>query len=72
MTMTEIRQRVETDPDYINLKRFDFSLRKLLVRYPDGCPDHIIAQALILNESEVETTYNNVVIRLRTLMGVRD
>jgi len=58
------------DEDYINLKRFNFSIKETLERYPDGVPDHLIAQALGIEESEVTELYEEVVLHLRELMKV--
>lgn len=64
--------KIYTDPDYIALKRFDYSLAKLLERYPDGASDKIIAQALKIEESEVEELYQEIVEKLRRVMVVED
>lgn len=68
MTEKEIRYLLDTDPDFIGIKRFDFSLKKLLERYPDGCPDRIIAQALLLTEDEVKELHNRIVEKLKEKM----
>lgn len=57
-------------PDWINLKRFNNSLIEVLNRYPDGCPDHIVAGALMIEENEIEILYAQIVLRLRGFMGV--
>ena len=64
--------RLENDPDYIALKRFDYSIKKLLQRYPEGCPDRIIANALLIPEEDVEDIYMSTVQKLRDIMGVVD
>jgi len=71
MNNDEIRSRIDGDPDFVNLKRFDYSLAKLLERYPEGCPDRVIAHALLVSEEEVEELYDIAVERLRELMGVK-
>lgn len=72
MNPIDAKKLVETDPDYIALKRFDFSLKVLLERYPEGCPDRIIANALMIPEYEVEEIYQQAVARLRVIMGVTE
>lgn len=64
------KKMLENDPDYIASKRFDNSLAKLMARYPDGCPDRIIATALLIEETEVEKRYHEIVLKLRKDMGV--
>lgn len=66
----DVRESIEFDPDYVYLKRFSFSVEKLLKRYPDGVPDHLIAQGLLLSEEEVEGLYESAVEKLRQIMGV--
>jgi hypothetical protein len=61
---------VTEDGDWINLGRFNNSLKELLVRYPDECPNHVIAGALMIDESDVEVLYAQIVVKLRSLMGV--
>lgn len=70
MNSTEMKRLVETDGDFIALKRFDFSLEKLIERYPDGCPERVIANALMIPEHEVEELYQKAVTKLRLIMGV--
>lgn len=63
--MEEIKKMVQEQPDYIALRRFNNSLTKLLKRYPDGCPNHVIAAALAMTEEEVEKIYNGVIEKLK-------
>ena len=60
------------DEDWISSRRFNNSLERLLVRYPDGCPTRIVASALCMTEDEVDEFYRQVVIKLRNIMGVSD
>lgn len=70
MTTDEVMGRLEIDPDFVYLKRFNYSLRKLMLRYPDGCPTKVIAQALLVTEEDVEQLYSSAVEKMRNLMGV--
>jgi hypothetical protein len=72
MNIDDMRYRLRTEPDFIGMKRFDYSLAKLLERYPEGCPDKIIAQALLVSEPEVEEMYQKAIARLRIIMGVTE
>lgn len=60
---------LNTDEDFIAIKRFDFSLSQLLERYPDGAPDSVIASALMIEEDEVALLYESIVDKLREIMG---
>lgn len=64
-----IRKSIREDPDYVFLKRFDYSLARTLERYPEGCPDRVIAHALMIAEDEIEEIYEQAVARLKILMG---
>jgi hypothetical protein len=65
MNSEEVRLLIENDPDWIAIKRFDFSLRRLLERYPEGVPSRIICQALCMDEAQVETLYQSVLQKLK-------
>ncbi len=58
------------DEDHILLKRFNYSIKETLERYPDGVPEHLIAQALGLDEHEVTQQYQEVIEQLRAIMKV--
>lgn len=72
MTIAEAQELLKTDKDFVYAKRFGNSLKALLERYPDGCPLHIIAGAMIMTEDEVETMYAQTIAKLRVSMGVTD
>lgn len=68
---------IYSDEDFVNFKRYDNSLAKLLERYPvekypDGCPDRIVALALMIDEEDVRSAWEDVVVKLRFAMGVDD
>lgn len=70
MTVENLQERIQTEPDFVNLKRFDFSLHKTMERYPDGAPIKVIAQALLMTEPEVEEMLERVVFKLKSYMKV--
>jgi hypothetical protein len=57
---------INESPDFVCLKRFDYSLKKLLARYPEGAPDKVIAQALMIPEEYLPVLWNDIIVRLRT------
>lgn len=74
MDSQEAKKRVLSDPKFVNLKRFGYRIDRVLERYarePNGCPDRIIANALMIPEHEVEEVYQQAVRLLRRGMGVR-
>lgn len=67
--MDDVDSKIENDPDFINIKRFDYSLERLLERYPEGAPMKVICQALNMSEKEVEDLYANVVEKLKAKLA---
>lgn len=72
MTSEEINQLINKDPDFVNIKRFDYSLDRLLERYPEGAPNKVICQALQMSEEEVEELYKSVLSKLRERMALNE
>lgn len=70
MRYEEAKRRLETEPDFIYNKRFEFSLDKCLDRYPDGAPIKVIAQSLLMTEEDVEEVTERVIVKLRNIMKV--
>jgi hypothetical protein len=66
----EMREKIQNDPLFVNVKRFEYDIEKLEVKFPDGCPNHVIADALMMTEDEVEAHMDAIVSKLRTVMGV--
>lgn len=69
MTTEEATRMIRTDRDFVYLKRYDYSLAKVLDRFPDGAPDRTIAQALMITTEDVERIYLDILSRLRTAMA---
>jgi hypothetical protein len=67
---SEARKLILNDPNFVYLKRFDFSLNQLVERHPEGVPDRIIAAALMMTEEDVEDMYQSIVLKLRHAMKV--
>ena len=62
----ETRKLIDTSPDFVNAPRFGNSLNKLLEKYPDGAPDRVVAQALMMTQEEVDELLKRVLYKLRT------
>lgn len=60
--------KIHTDPNYVALKRYGYSLERIKKRYPQGCPTHVIAQGLEITEAEVDTLFNQTVEKLKKLV----
>ncbi len=70
MTTDEMKAKIQSDPDFVALKRFGFSLQALVEKYPDGVPEKLIAQALLMSEAEVEALYQETVEKLKDHLDV--
>lgn len=64
----ELRKRVNEEPDFINSKRYDYSLRKYKDKNEKEAPDNIIAYFLCMTPQEVTDTYNSAVEKARRFM----
>lgn len=64
------KEKIEKDSDFIDLKRYKNSILVLEKRYPDGCPDHIIAKALGITEEEAEKRYQKIISCIRKKIRV--
>lgn len=65
----DTKKRLETDPDFILAGRFDFSLRKMLdKRITGGISNRTIAHALGIPESEVETRFDEIILKLKRIV----
>jgi len=67
-TPAEQQQMVESDPDFILLKRFEYSLERALKKYPEGLDEKLVAQALGKSSSWVSRRYKAIVEKLRAIV----
>lgn len=66
----EVKWKILSEPDFVNLKRYDYSVEKVLERFPDGAPVKLIAQGLMMTEPEVEELLQSVIQKLRASLKV--
>jgi glycerol-3-phosphate responsive antiterminator len=66
----EIKKKILSDHDFVNLKRYSYSVEKVLDRFPDGAPTKLIAQGLMMSEEEVEEMLQSVILKLRSALKV--
>lgn len=62
--------RVATEPEFINIKRFEYDLRRVEEKYPDGAPSKVIAAGMCVKEEEIEDHMKRITAELQRLMGV--
>lgn len=68
MTTEEAIARLHTDPNFICIRRFDYSMENLLRRFPEGAPDATIAKALLVSVDDVERLYSEIITKLRSAL----
>ena len=68
LAMEEIVGRVKSEEDYIHHKKFDNSLKKFLVKFPDGIEDYAIARVLGMTTEEVKAIYEEAIVAIRKNM----
>jgi|WetSurMetagenome_2_1015567.scaffolds.fasta_scaffold1018889_2 hypothetical protein len=68
--MQDNKEKILHEEDFVAIKRYNNSLTKLLERYPNGCPEHIVAQALEITDKEVEENYQRIIACIRSNIGV--
>ncbi len=64
----EKKTRIQDDPDFINAPYFKHSLKELLSKHPDGISDDRIAKYLMMEESELDVEYNDIIMKLRGIL----
>ena len=65
MKFQTTKEKIEQDPDYVNLKKFEFSLKRMLEKYPTGAPDRVISQALQIPEAEINQRFQSILDKLK-------
>jgi hypothetical protein len=70
MSEEEMRERVMNEHDFVCAKRFDYSSKKVEERFPNGCPDHIIADILMVSEAQLQAEMDIIVGLLQVDIGV--
>jgi len=65
----EDQMKIDSDPEFILLKRFSYSATEALKRHPDGLPDNLLAQALGRTAAWVAERYTHIVEQLRVAIG---
>lgn len=56
-----IKEKIATELDFIALPRFSNSLKNLMEKYSEGCPQHIIKKALLLSTAEINSIHKRAI-----------
>lgn len=68
----ELLEAIHNKPNFVALRRYGNDIRRLMRRYPNGCPDHIIATGLMIDETDVQEIYDSIVAKMQVLMKVTE
>ena len=64
--LNEISRLILEDPDYVYVPRRDYSLKKVVERYPDGLPTRAAAaKALMMSEPDFDKMVASAIVKLR-------
>lgn len=67
---TELKNKIWSEPDFINSKKYGYSLAKFMEQHPTGVPDNIIAVLLCVDTVEVVDIFQGAVKNLQTLFKI--
>lgn len=70
ITHDDVKLLLKEDPDFIFSKKFDFSLKNLLERYPEGVSNKMIAKVLLMSEIDVNKTLTDVLTKIRKRLKI--
>lgn len=66
----QARYFVDTEPDFVNNRRYNYSLKQLMAAHDESCTPRLAAQAVAATEEEVEAEYQEILAILKLRMGV--
>lgn len=61
----KIKEKIETEEDFIYCPRLGNSLDKFVEKNPDGVDDEKIAKVLLIETEEVETIFQSAISKIR-------
>jgi c-di-GMP-related signal transduction protein len=65
-----IKERIETEEDFINSKKHGYSLQHFLDASPSGTTDNIIAYFLKIKVSDVKDLYESAIRKIRQKLKI--
>ena len=70
MTRGEIKNRLETEPDFVNSPKHSYSLEKLEEVNPNGVNDRFAASLLAISIEEFQALFQSTVKKYRRLLKI--
>ena len=62
--MTEERNKISEDRDYVHSKRHGNSMKVLIDEYYHGAPDRIICKALKISPEDLQSIYKSAIMKI--------
>lgn len=69
-SLDEAKQMVETEPDFINSKKYKYKLSHYKRAHPDKTPDRQIAYMLVRTEEEIQAIYEGIIKKARQILKI--
>lgn len=69
MNKIELADKIKTEDDFINLPKYENSLKTLLKENPTGVSDSIICKALGITQSELDDLFKSAIIKFKESVG---
>ncbi len=57
--------KIATEPDYVYSKQFNFSIKEILEKHPDGLSDRSIAKLLKISPEELQILFQIIIVKLK-------
>ena len=70
LTKEQIKEKIDTETDFINITRYGYSLQTLLQKHPNGVDNAVIAKALDSTPEEVEKLFIQAIEKIQFLMKI--
>lgn len=68
--LKELREKIESDLDYINSRKHKFSLKEYRKKHSAPAPDNVIAYFLCTTPEQVQQIYASAVKKIRQSMKI--
>lgn len=66
----DLKKQVETDPEFINSKKYKYKLSRYKKAHPDKTPDRQIAYMLACTEEEIQEIYETIINKARQILKI--
>lgn len=69
---SKIREKIDTEEDFVNCLVLGNSLSRVVETYPNGISNEKIARMLMVEEEDVEKFYQSAILKIRTAMDIKE